>query len=548
MRSAGDRPVPSSAALNERRIPVLIAGAGPVGLALAIELGRAGVECVVIEERDGQITIPKMATLTSRSMEFNRRWGIAEALRKIGWPATLSQDFVYCTSLVGYELGRRTIPAHVDHRLSYTPEPRASCAQIFYHPILLAKAQSFPRVAIRHGTRLESFTQNEDCVCAAIIDQVTGNRETIVARYLVGCDGADGTVVTSLGFGYDGFGRLANSVNVYFRSPELMSIHDKGWARFFRFTDARGTWAELIGIDGKELWRLSVLEADPDFDGPGYIRRLAGVEVPFEILSYMEWERRERVAQRYRDRRVFICGDAAHQNSPTGALGFHTGLADAVDLGWKLIATLQGWGGKGLLDSYEAERRPIALLNLRASSDQFRLLAGLPGGRQIAENCATGAAQRQQWAEAYRRTNGANSPIYSDNLLLGYCYEGSPICESDGSPAIPLETPEFVPSGRPGTRAPHAWLSETKSTLDLFGKGFVLLRLGPNAPKSDALIEAAAARRLPLDVCDIAEREIASLYQKSLVLVRPDGHVAWRSDAVPSDSVALLDRLRGEFV
>ncbi len=534
--------------MEEHVIPVLIAGAGPVGLALAIELGRAGIHCLVVEERDGQITVPKMATLSSRSMEFNRRWGIAEALRKTGWPATLSQDFVYCTSLVGYELGRRKIPAHIDHRLSYTPEPRASCAQIFYDPILVTKARSFPTVAIRHRTRLDSFTQHEDHVAVAITDRVTGNRETISARYLVGCDGADGTVVTSLGFGYDGLGRLANSVNVYFRSPELMSIHNKGWARFFRFTDARGTWAELIGIDGKELWRLSVLEADPDFDGPAYIRRLAGTEVAFEILSVMEWERRERVAQHYRDRRVFICGDAAHQNSPTGALGFHTGLADAVDLGWKLIATLQGWGGKRLLDSYEAERRPIALLNVRASSDQFRLLAGLPGGQEIAKDSATGMAQRQQWAEAYRRTNGANSPIYSDNLLLGYCYEDLPICQSDSSPAIPLETVEFVPSARPGTRAPHAWIGETKSTLDLFGKGFVLLRLGANAPSCDALIDVAVERGLPIEVCDLLDREIASLYQKSLVLVRPDGHVAWRGDAVPRDAVALVDRLRGAFV
>ena len=544
MGSTAEQLRPSRGDLMKKHvIPVLIAGAGPAGLALAIELGRAGIDCVVVEERDGQITVPKMATLTSRSMEFNRRWGIAEAVRKTGWPATLSQDFVYCTSLVGYELGRRKIPAHIDHRLSYTPEPRASCAQIFYHPILLAKARSFPTVVIRHRTRLDSFTQDEDCVRAVIIDHATGKVETICARYLVGCDGADGTVVRSLGFGYDGLGRLANSVNVYFRSPELMSIHSKGWARFFRFTDARGTWAELIGIDGKELWRLSVLEADPDFDGPGYIRRLAGTEVAFEILSDMEWERRERVAQHYRQGRVFICGDAAHQNSPTGALGFHTGLADAVDLGWKLIATLQGWGGERLLDSYEGERRPIAMLNVRASSDQFRLLAALPGGPEIAKDSALGEAQRRRWAEAYRRTNGANSPIYSDNLLLGYCYEDSPICVGDGSPAIPLETEEFVPSARPGTRAPHAWISDQKSTLDMFGKGFVLLRLGVSPPTCDRLVDAAVARRVPIEVCDLLDREIAALYEKALVLVRPDGHVAWRADDIPNDVLGLVDRL-----
>jgi 2-polyprenyl-6-methoxyphenol hydroxylase-like FAD-dependent oxidoreductase len=533
--------------MSDRAVPVLIAGGGPVGLALAIELGMAGVSCTLIEKRDGSISIPKMSGLSIRSMEFNRRWGIAEIVQNSGWPKTHPQGLIYCTSMVGFELARHHVPAYVDQKLDYTPEPRVACAQIFYDPILLAKARSFPSVTIRHLTSLDRFTQDADGVTATVTDRQTGRSEIIRARYLVGCDGADGTVVTSLGFGYEGLGLVAHSVNVFFRSPEMMKIHDKGWSRFFRFTDADGTWGEIIGIDGKELWRLSVLKADPAFDADRYLRRLIGrADVPYEILSVMDWERRERVAEHYRDRRVFICGDAAHQNSPTGGLGLHTGLADAVDLAWKLIATLRGWAGAALLDSYEAERKPIALYNVQACTDEFVLLADLPGGSEIADDSSAGADLRRRWAEAYRASSGATGPTFTENLRLGYYYENSPICVADGTAPLPYETVAFVPSARPGTRAPHAWLSDKRSILDLFGHNrFVLLRLGPEPPEAGRLADAAATRGVALDIIDLPDPTLVALYQRRLVLVRPDGHVAWREDVPPRDPPALIDRVRG---
>ncbi len=535
--------------MDGNTIPVLIAGAGPVGLALAIELGMAGIECLIVEKRDGSISIPKMSGLSIRSMEFNRRWGIAEIVQDSGWPKTHPQGLVYCTSMAGFELARHHRPAYVDDNPPYTPEPRVACAQIYYNPILLAKARSLRSVTIRLLTSLESFTQDEDGVTAIIIDHRSGTSQTIRATYLVGCDGADGTVVTALGLGYEGVGLVANSINVFFRSAEMMTIHDKGWSRFFRFTDAGGTWGEIIGIDGKELWRLSVLKADPAFDADRYLRRLIGRDdVPYEILSVMAWERRERVAERYRDRCVFICGDAAHQNSPTGGLGLHTGLADAVDLAWKLIATLRGWGGDKLLDSYEAERKPIALLNMQACTDEFKLLADLPGGPEIAEDSPAGAQLRSRWAEAYRSANGVIAPTFTENLRLGYQYEGSPIVVPDGTPPIPYETAGFVSNARPGTRAPHAWLDtdEKRSTLDLFGNNrFVLLRMGADPPEAQSLADAAATRGVPLAMIDLADPPLFDLYQQPLVLVRPDGHVAWRADTVPQDAYALIDRVRG---
>jgi 2-polyprenyl-6-methoxyphenol hydroxylase-like FAD-dependent oxidoreductase len=530
---------------NPQKIPVLIAGGGPVGLALAIEFGMVGVPCLVVERRDGSLNVPKMSGLSIRSMEFNRRWGIAEKVKRAGWPQDRPNDFSYCTSMIGPELTRVRLPPYAAMRVPFTPEPPCGCAQIFYDPLLLERVRTLPSVTLRHMTSLDSFTQDEHGVSAIVTDRLTGKSETIQAHYLVGCDGADGAVATGLNLDYEGQGVVANSVNIYFRSRALMEIHDKGWSRFFRFTDAGGTWGEIIGIDGQETWRLSVLKALPDHDTAAYMRRLAGRDFAYEILSVMEWERRERVATRYRDRRVFIAGDAAHQNSPTGGLGLHTGLADAVDIGWKLAAVLQGWGGEALLQSYEIERKPVALNNVRACTHEFEMLSALPTGPAIDQITPEGDDLRERWVKDFYASNRANSPMFTENLRLGYCYDPSPICIADGSSPIPVETPQFVPAARPGMRAPHAWIGEGRSTLDLFGGGFVLLRLGADPPSADDFAMAAEMRHMPLKIVDIQDLAITALYERRLVLVRPDGHVAWRGDAAPADVEAIIDRVRG---
>ena len=526
-------------------VPVLIAGGGPVGLALAVELGMSGVPCTLVERRDGSIGVPKMSGLSIRSMELNRRWGIAEKAKRAGWPQTHPNDFVYCTSLAGRELARSRQPSYADQKLPYTPEPGCGCAQIFYDPILLARAREQACVTIRHMTALESFSQDDDGVHAVVRDGVSGKTESLAARYLVGCDGADGTVARAIVQNYEGEGIVAHSVNVYFRAPDLPKLHNMGWARFYRFTDARGTWGEIIGIDGKERWRLSVLHADADFNGDAYMRRLAGAPLDYEILSVMNWERRERVAETYRRGRIFIAGDAAHQNSPTGGLGLHTGLADAVDLGWKLAAVLKGWGGEGLLQSYEIERKPVALDNVRASTAEFRVLVDLPTGPEIDADNPAGEDLRRRFAEAFRRTGEVRSAIYTENLRTGYCYEPSPICVPDGTKRPPVETLAFVPVARPGTRAPHAWIARRPLDPRSVRRGFVLLRLGPTPPDAGGIAKAAKARGVPFETVALSDPAIAELYERPLVLVRPDGHVAWRSDRAPEDAVALIDKVRG---
>ena len=377
-------------------------------------------------------------------------------------------------------------------------------------------------------------------------DTKTGQRETIAARYLVGCDGAAGAVASALGVGYEGQGIVANSVNVYFRAPDLPKIHSKGWARFYRFTDAGGSWGEIIGIDGKERWRLSVLKADPEFDGDGYIRRLLGRDIPYEILSVMDWERRERVADRYRDRRVFIAGDAAHQNSPTGGLGLHTGLADAVDLGWKLTAVLKGWGGEGLLDSATRPSASPSRSTMCASrprnspsSRTCRPARRSPRIRRAARNCA-GASPRRSGAPA--RCGPRSSPrICGSAIATSRRPFALPTARcgrrSRRRPSFPSRGPERARRMPGSAKAAQRSISSAAASCCC---GSARTRRAPRPSPRPRRRGACRSRSI-----DLAEPQIAALYERRLVLVRPDGHVAWRDDRPPADPLALIDTVRG---
>jgi 2-polyprenyl-6-methoxyphenol hydroxylase-like FAD-dependent oxidoreductase len=513
---------------------VLIVGAGPVGLTLAIELGLRGVECVIVERGDGVLRVPRMSSVSARGMEFCRRWGIADTVRDAVWPRTYPSDFVYISTMIGEELARLRVPSYVDRagQLDYSPEGGAVCPQIYFDPIVAAKAKSVPGVLIRYGTRLESFEQDATGVQAIVADTETGAESMVTADYLVGCDGAGGVVRRQLDIELDGLGPIATSVNVFFRSAEFITMQNEGWARFFRCFDDSGCWAEAIAINSEDLWRLSVFQADnPDMTGESYLRKLAGRDFSFEVLDVTSWQRRDILARSYRRDRVFIAGDAAHEMSPTGGAGMHTGMCEAVNLAWKLAAVYDGWGGDKLLESYEAECRPLAGHFVELSTKTFNAISALPTANDFRDVVAadSGLLRRLSMPEQYRAQ---------------ICYEDSPICVLDGT--SPLEGDALLtPSARPGTRAPHCWLAEGQSTLDLFGAGFVLLRFGTSDVDVESLVAAAEQWQVPLEVIDLDRAEAASLYKASLVLVRPDGHVVWRGDALPEDALALLDHVRG---
>jgi 2-polyprenyl-6-methoxyphenol hydroxylase-like FAD-dependent oxidoreductase len=519
--------------MSDATTSVIIAGGGPVGLGLACELGLRGVDCMLVEKRDGSVTEPKQSMVSSRNMEFCRRWGVARAVRTAVWPESYPRDFVYLDTLRGRELlrVRQASFAERDPR-DYTPEAPCPCPQIYFDPILMARMRTFATVRPHYNTSLDSFTQDDDGVKARLTDQTTGRTRTVRARYLVGCDGPAGTIREQLGIRLEGRGTIAKSLNLYFRSAELPAFHDKGWARFYRVIDETGCWGELIPMDGKELWRLTVFDAPLSNAEPDVLlRKMAGGVFPYEMLSVSPWDRRDYVATSYGRGRVFISGDAAHQCSPTGGIGMHTGLEEVVNLAWKLEAMLAGWGGPALLASYEAERRPIAVRNVEYATRTYNAIASIPGLRG-ADDPAEWNKQPPRWLSI------------PEHLKSQYCYESSPICAANDAAPEP-ETAEFVPSTRPGARAPHAWLADGRSTLDLYGDGFVLLLLGPSPPDTASLSRAADMCGVPLSVTTLADPDLAALYGKPLVLVRPDGHVAWRGDEPPADAQALINRVRG---
>ncbi len=536
---------------KESNLPVLIVGGGPVGLALTVELGVGGIKCMLVEQGDGSVLVPKMSQLTTRTMEFCRRWGITEQVKKAGWPENHPGDFVYLTTMVGHELFRRKTPSYAEQgELSYTPEEPRQCPQIFFDPILLQHAAALPTVTLRHHIQFNSFTTDSDGVHAQLTDLESGRVETVVSSYLVGCDGFESPVRKALGIDFSGSGVLSFSVSIFFRSRALPSLHDKGWARFYRPVDFTGHWGDLIAIEGRELWRLTVLDLDPDtdmdtFDVDGCLRRAVGIAFPYEIISVLPWKRRDLIAEGYGQGRVFIVGDSAHQCSPTGGIGMNTGLGDAVDIGWKLAAVLDGWGGKGLLDSYEAERRPVAVSHVTRSTELYRQLMAFSGGAAIADNTLEGEHTRRQFVTEYLQSEGKIETV-NENVKLGYCYEDSPIISPDGTKAPTAQSGAFIPSARPGTRAPHAWIGRGRSTLDLFGNGFVLLRFGKDPVTAVDLVDAATASGVPFQVVDINDPTIADLYERKLVLVRPDGHVAWRDETPPNNPMALMDLVRGQ--
>jgi 2-polyprenyl-6-methoxyphenol hydroxylase-like FAD-dependent oxidoreductase len=526
--------------------PVLIVGGGPIGLALAADLGRRGVAAVLVERNENRLGPAKMLEVSVRTMEFCRQLGIAEKVRNWGFPPDWPLDSAFVTDLAGYEIGRVRTPALGAAADSpFSPERGRPCPQTWFDPILQDCARSHPQIELRHQVALESFTQDPDGVTATLRDQRSGATETLRAGYLVGCDGFASTVRERLGIAIRGEPHLDWSMTVYLRIPDLFALCDKEKAFRYVFVGPEGTWSFLSIVDGKDLWRLQFVDVDPrrlqSMDIPALVRRCMGRDIPYRIEDKSLWERKRTVAERFSEGRVFLAGDAAHAHPPNGGLGMNTGIQDAFDLGWKLAALLQGWGGPALLDSYDRERRPASARAAAMSLSNYRRLrSAAPHAEICAPTPAGEAARREVGARLEEENEKSWHPV---GVHLGYIYHPSPIVVPDGTRQPADDTIGYAPTAFPGARAPHAWLGEGSSILDLFGAGFVLLAFA-DVP-TEALERAAEQRGVPLTVHRIAAPEIAGLYGRPLVLVRPDGHVAWRGARQPHDAQALIDTVRG---
>jgi len=568
---------------------VIVVGGGPVGLALAGDLGWRGISCCLFEKTDGHIEQPKMDGINVRTMEFCRRWGLTEEIRGFEFPADHPNDMVYLTSFDGYELGREvfTTPSGgaeiTDNAIS--PETRARCPQNHFDPILRRHAETHASVRLNHGCEVTDLDADDAGVTVTIARAGSDRPEKVRARYVVACDGGASMVRQHIGIGMSGLGLLNYSTNVLLRCPGLLATtHILPGYRFF-FIDETGVWATCSHINGRDIWRVQIFQNDEprkltEAEVRESIRRAFGDGVAFDILSILPWQRRELCADTFRKGRVFLAGDAAHVTSPTGGFGMNTGIADVVDLAWKLEATLKGWAGPHLLDSYDIERRPVGQRAIREASGNLHRT--LSAGQNPGLLAATPEAARRRAAVGREYAGTMLREWYKQGIDLGYCYEESPICVAEDEPAPPVIDPAadphlvlldgtvitptylrewqrcivhkatgtkldltwtelpaeevmlYVPTARPGARAPHVWLGEGASTLDLFGRGFVLLVLG-DAEDAAHLADAAKERNVPLDVVPIARPEVFRAYRRRLVLIRPDGHVAWRGDHCPPE-------------
>lgn len=525
---------------------VLIVGGGPVGLAIAVELRYQGIDCIVIEQTDGVVVDPKVSTVGPRSMEFCRRWGIAEQIRNAGWSKNHTLDIAWVTSVGGHEIYRVNFPCYAERaQPDYTPETEQVCPQNWFAPIFLNNLGEYPDGAIRLRSRLDSFTQTDAGVIAQVTNLEKETQETIHARYLVASDGARSTVRKICGVNAPTFHPTQVFQSVVFKAPELATVMGKKHAMVYYLVNPI-IQEPLRAVDGHSLYRL-ILKPREDGqmrDATEAIQAAISIDTPFEIVSNVEWRLTHRIADNFRVGNIFFIGDSAHTLSPSGGFGMNTGIGDAVDLGWKLAATIKGWGGDSLLDTYETERRPIAVRNLQQANANLERTQKRAIPPVIMSDSPEGEEIRSSMALGMERSN-VKREFDAPGVHFGYRYESSVIIP-DGTP--PSDDPfEWQQSSYPGDRAPHAWLEPGKSTLDLFGQKFVLMCF--DSPQGvDTLEKVCQQKQVPFTSQYINNPEIAKLYDRPYVLVRPDGHVAWRGDTLPEDAEALIDRVRGAFI
>ena len=502
---------------------VLVVGGGPVGLTLALDLGRRGVRCLLVERNPDCIQLPRMERCNPRTMEIFRRLGIAQRVRDAGLPQQAPMDVFLVPSLAGPALVHLPYPSAAEvraaiarHNDGWPLEPSQVISQYTLEPLLRSLVEELPTVTVRFGCSLETFEQDAASVRARL--RLAGGAEQAVrARYLVGCDGGSSTVRKRLGILLEGEGGIRTLSQALVRADDLYERVPVGRGRHYHVVQPGFPF--LILQDSTRHWTLHH-PADGDTGMAAVFERAVGLPVDFEVLSVNRWTQHLLCADRYRVGRAFIAGDAAHLVVPTGGLGMNTGVGDVTDLAWKLAGVLAGWGGPALLDAYEAERRPIGLRSVRASREAVE-------GRERWRSAATREAMARLFDAEQRRVTEILG------IEAGYRYVDSPLVWPEAGEGPDPDSARYVPSTWPGARLPHVWLEDGGAVQDRLGIGYSLLRLGRTPADTAALVAAFRAIGAPLEVHDLADGDARRLYERDLVLVRPDLHVAWRGDRLP---------------
>jgi 2-polyprenyl-6-methoxyphenol hydroxylase-like FAD-dependent oxidoreductase len=541
---------------------VLIVGGGPCGLMLANELGRRGVSAILIDQKRSTAFNPQANATQARTMEHFRRLGFAHEIRALGMPADFPTDIAYFTRYAHHELARFRLPsagqaverikqlsgswsaAELPHRVS----------QKFVEQVLRRHAEKLPGISINFGWRLVRFVEDARGI-EAVIERVSdGRTATVAASYLVGADGPRSTVRQALGIGYlgdqeverDFFGGRMHAI--YLRASNFYRAvpHPPAW---MNVTFNRERRAFMAAVDGKgefafhtQLRPHEKEDEITDDRAMAMFHAAVGAPVDLEILSRGTWTAGfALVAERFQRGRVFIGGDAAHLFTPTGGLGYNTAVEDAVNLGWKLASVARGIADARLLDSYEAERQPVAFRNTGFAKKFADSLGNFRPVSEIEDDSDLGEQARRDAGE-YLALHG-KSEFNIPGVTFGARYDGSPIIFDDGTAPPRDEANVYVASAKPGGRAPHAWLADGKSLYDSFGFDWTLLRFS-NDVEADGLVAAAARTGIDLKVLDLSPNELRDIYGADLILVRPDQIVAWRADSAPEPET-ILSRVLG---
>lgn len=546
--------------MNILQTPVLIVGAGPVGLCLGMDLAARGTPCVLAEQRTARIDHPKATLLGPRSMEQLRRWGLEDEIYRNCLPNDQPYRISFVTGMNGKEVVGFESPSINEVRrsakepssrfpeLAWSPYGKTQIGQQALEPILFDAASRTPGLDIHQGWRIADFVQDDTGVTSTLAHVETGETRQVRSKYLVGCDGGTSVVRKKLGIRFSGRGAIRPNVTFQFRSAEFSKSHPlkPGNLYYIMLPD---TFGVFMAIDGKDRWGYQYYFLDPAQrtdtpDVAAILHRAVGRPFDFELLNVTHWQHHQSVADHYLGGRVMLAGDAAHLFSPTGGVGMNTGINDAFDLSWKLHADLAGWGGDWLLQSYEYERRPIAIRNTQraaANSDKNDMImsevtAELVSDTHKGELLRADLAQKLSWVVGQYESAGVH---------LGFRYQKSHICCAEPGLEPPDDYRVVTQSTYPGLRAPHVWLADGTSTLDLFGKDFVLVCFNGKETDCAAFIEAFATRGVPLLIRPLQHGHARQLYERDLVLVRPDGHVAWRGSEPPAHPLEVVDRVRG---
>jgi putative polyketide hydroxylase len=532
-------------------IPVLIVGGGPVGLTASLLLSQQGVRSLLVERHPGTAILPKARGINARTMEMYRQLGIETAIREAGLAPERTGFIIWAESLAGSEIERRIPGRMAPANRAASPVLNCLCAQDDLEPVLRRFAEARPEAELRFDTEMTAVEQDAGGVTATLLDRVSGGAETVRATYLIAADGSQSRVRSLVAREMIGRERVYDSVNILFRADLRPWVQDRPAALYF--VEQPELRATFLTINAHDRWGFLIHSlkqygyTQDDFTPRlciDLIRQGVGQpDLPVEILGVSYWEASAIVADRYRDQRLFLTGDAAHEMPPTGGFGMNTGVQDAQNLVWKLAAVLQGQAGDKLLDTYHAERQPLGMMTTKAS---------------LENSLSMGRTARQDGVRVARPEF-----LSEQGLIFGASYESSAVIP-DGSPPPAITDPvtQYVPSARPGSRAPHVWLDRARdqrgervSMIDLFGGRFVLLA----GPQGGAWAEAAVRLALPdrpelvahviggggeFADPDRTWQEAYGVAADGAVLVRPDGYVGWRSRGGAADpTVALADAL-----